>query len=170
MDKDLKKSLQALGFTVGLLYLAARSSFDFMAGADSPFSRFINRPLYNSLTNGLVDTEKKYQRFLDEQRHRAANVGEYTGLATILTFPFSPDYDKYKDPSEISTKIYKLEIVLGEYNRKYGQLDSAYVYEEIKRQTAMLDSLKQRHDEVAKIRAQIDSLKLQVPFFNKARP
>jgi|SRR3989344_6746952 len=80
----------------GALYLAGRPTIDFFAGADSPFSRHIARPIVSQITIGRpLTTEEGFNQFLYDQRIEVANKGR-PNLARILTFPFSPDYESYK--------------------------------------------------------------------------
>lgn len=107
MDPETKGALEVL-LSAGMLTLA-KGYVDFFFGADSPFARYIARPLYNFVTSGEFEggqlkTEEQYQQYLKETREIIANetAPDLYGrpwIARIATFPFSPKYNKYKNSS-----------------------------------------------------------------------
>ncbi|MBI3622844.1 hypothetical protein HY212_02050 [Candidatus Pacearchaeota archaeon] len=98
MDKRIKRNLQKI-LLAGTLYLGViRPICDFAAGADSPFSRYMAKPVGN-LIYGDLNSEEKFNDFLKDRRTQIANEG-LPALASILTFPFNPDYDSYKYPPD----------------------------------------------------------------------
>ena len=91
----LSNGVEVLVGVIGAVALPGRPTLDFQLGADSPFSRYIGRPLMNYLTKGAYATEEQFQEHLDKMRRKIANSGRPVG-ARIATWPWSPDYDSYR--------------------------------------------------------------------------
>ncbi|MBI2044485.1 hypothetical protein HYT23_00340 [Candidatus Pacearchaeota archaeon] len=102
MEKETKNELMILLLFLGGMYISSRPTLDLGLGADSPFSRYIARPVINQFSIGRsLTTEEGFNQFLEERRKIVANEGK-PNLAKIVTFPFSPNYEDYKINSQIN--------------------------------------------------------------------
>lgn len=95
-DRELKKNLKVLGVALGFLYVSIASSMHLHLGADSPISRYLTRHFVNMATEGAVKTEEQYRKYLKDNRLQIAAQGNVP-LAKILTFPWSPHYEGYRE-------------------------------------------------------------------------
>ena len=64
MDQTSINELIALLIFTGAFYVPGKIVLDYEIGKDSPWSRYLNRPLINYLTCGKLGTEEQFQTAL----------------------------------------------------------------------------------------------------------
>lgn len=74
--------IAVLTWAGGTFYISGKSVLDYAVGKDSFWSRYLNRPLINYLTNGELRTEEQFQAALDYNRRQVKR--EWVANALII--------------------------------------------------------------------------------------
>jgi len=62
LPNDIAALVAALIWAGGTMYVSGKSVLDYAIGEDSFWSRYLNRPLTNYLTEGSLKTEEQFKK------------------------------------------------------------------------------------------------------------
>ena len=83
----MKKFTRDLSLTIlvwgSIIYCSSKPTIDIMLGKDSLWSRYINRPLINYLTEGSLKTEEQFDNYLEYNRQQIKRKGLASFLNTL---------------------------------------------------------------------------------------
>ena len=70
LPNDIATLVAALIWVNGIMYVSGKPVLDYAIGKDSFWSRYLNRPLTNYLTEGSLRTEEQFQAALAYNRNQ----------------------------------------------------------------------------------------------------